>query len=155
MAKYYKCDFNHNCFNCPHSDCIDGKPVVKQKTVNQQVNEIINKKYNVSEAAIKKKRERSLNWKHNHKEEVYAVNKIYAEKHPELKKFISRKYARIQILKNGGAKVVGTARVNGKETIIYGHRYRGKNQYWYMFGNTYGELTEDEIKWLWIEKAVI
>jgi len=152
MAKYMKCDVGHDCFNCPHPDCIDGKIIPKKKTAAQEAKEIINKKYNLSEAAKDKRRKRSLDYKHNHKESVYAVNKIYAEKHPDKKKYIARKYARMQMLKTGTAKIVGTAMINGKEIIIYGTNYRNKWNYWYMFGKDYAEIDEKEIIWLWVER---
>jgi len=31
MASYYKCDLNYDCFNCWHSDCIDGVKVPKKE----------------------------------------------------------------------------------------------------------------------------
>lgn len=157
MAKrsYQRCDLNYDCLNCTHADCIAGEPVSKVVTAEEEAKNLINKKYYRNPKAVELKRESVKRYRNKHMDRVYASNKKYAEAHPDIKQRIARKYARLKSLDLGTAKIVGSAMINGKETIIYGNRYGKKNNYWYFFGTTYGEIEEEDIAWLWIEKRCI
>lgn len=150
--RYQKCDQNYDCLNCTHPDCIVGLPVVKKTTAEEDAKNIINGKYNRSLEAVNRKRQNTKKWRSvpENRTKLNECNKRWQREHPEEKKFISRKYTRIQALKNGKPKIVGTAMINGKETIIY--RGKKKDDFWYMFGKEYGEIKHEDITWLWIEK---
>lgn len=149
MARYYSCDLKHDCLNCTHPDCIEGMPRVKKPSAKEEAKQIINKKYNRSEEALEKMRERGRRYKDLNRDKVYATNKIYKENHPELCRSISRKYERIKLLKKGKGTIAGTVMIHGKETIVY----KGRKNYWYLFGNEYGEIEEADICWMWVEKV--
>lgn len=151
---YQRCDQKHDCLHCKHPDCIEGEPITKELTAGEEAKNFINKKYYRNPKAVERKREIVKKYRSKHMDRVYESNRKYAKAHPEIKKRISRKYARLKALANGTAKIVGTAMINGKETIIYGSRYGQKNNYWYLFGKTYGEIEEEEVTWLWIKKEV-
>lgn len=143
------------CVNhCPYADegdCIDGQPVVAEVSSEEQAKMIVNQKYENNRTVDRRAQHKE--YRKKNKEKVYSWNRDYAERHPDVKQRISRKYARLKILKSGNAKIVGSAMIRGKETIIY--KGKKKNDFWFLWGQEYGEISTDELDWLWIEKRCI
>lgn len=149
---YYSCDLKHDCLNCTHPECIEGEPI-KNIDVNKTVNSIINKKYYSSEKYKQANIERCRDYKRRNKEKVYAKNQEWVENHKEHSNRVRRKWIRLKYLKEGYYKIAGSARIDGIETIIY--KGRGKNPYFYFQGEKYGEISENDLVWLWIQKVEV
>lgn len=146
----------HDCFNCPHEDCIDGMPVKKEVSIEKQLNDYTYQKYcRNNEHYLKSNRERCRRYKERNREKVYAKNLEWQMNHKEQTNMIKRKHIRKKLLLQGCYSIAGSINWKGKETIVYFSKYRKQINYFGFFGEEYFELTEDEIKWLWITRYEI